>query len=95
MTLGFAALIAGVAPLAAPPVSPETAVFAALFDGIGMGALPDTLLFGDSTLQFPLPANAVSALRAHFDSIPSQLLIRLEEISRTRSRLKASPYRGQ
>jgi hypothetical protein len=79
--LAFAAFIAGIAPMAARPVSPETAVFAALFDGLG--PLPDTLLFGDSTLRFHLPSDASRSWRAQFDSIP-QLPTRLEEISKTR-----------
>lgn len=82
IVLGFAALIGGVAPVVAPPVSPETAVYAAVLDGIGMGSLPDTLLFRDSTLQFP--AGAVRSFRDQFDSMSSQLPVRLEEISKTR-----------
>jgi hypothetical protein len=85
MIFAIAAFIAGVAPMTVPSVSPETAVFAALLDNIGMGTLPDTLLLGDSTLQFHAPTAANSrSWRAQFDSIPAQLPIRLEEISKTK-----------
>ncbi|MHB1297506.1 MAG: hypothetical protein ACYC0B_03160 [Gemmatimonadaceae bacterium] len=82
--LGLVALIAATTNGVHSRVSVEADVYAALLDSIGLKPIPDTLLVGDSSLQFRAPAGGVASWRTQFDSIPSELPRRLEVASQSR-----------
>ncbi|MEO9225264.1 MAG: hypothetical protein ABI328_02700 [Gemmatimonadaceae bacterium] len=64
-------------------VAPEAAVYAALLESVAPW-LPDTLVVGDSTLQFRIPRGAVHEWQTQFDSMPTALPVALERLSRTK-----------
>lgn len=82
--LALVAFVAGGSSGLHSPVSIEGDVYAALLDSIGPKPIPDTLVVGDSSLQFRAPAGGVVAWRTQFDSIPPDLPRRLEAISQNR-----------
>ena len=82
--LGLVALIAATTNGVHSPLSVESDVYAALLDSIGLKPIPDTLLVGDSSLQFRAPAGGIASWRTQFDSIPSELPRRLEVASQSR-----------
>ena len=65
-------------------VAPDTDVYAALIASIHTRQIPDTLLVGDSTLQFRAPQGGVPRWRTQFDAVPAELTHGLETLSRSR-----------
>lgn len=91
MRFNYAALglVVACAPSAPPsPVTPagapEAAVYAALIDSVYTRPVPDTLLLGDSTVDFHAPRGGIPTWRTQFDSIPGALPPVLEAVSRSK-----------
>ena len=70
--------------VATADVAPDADVYAALIASIYPRTVPDTLLLGDSTLQFRVPESGDPRWRTQFDSIPAELPHGLETLSRSR-----------